>query len=201
MVKLLVGAPNTGVLWADIILSLIAFGIAVVALPSVFQTLWGRPNLELEFERTTEEARRMLAIFLKNPPVRSRMLKFLRVSRDTIQSLTGSYQVSESGSGKIVDPIRHALFFTDEELEPPPKQRIALPPTYSVGTSFPVVIWLDDSGGAMLAPDRLRDATPISPGLYLARIIMMVDGNKKQYERKFRVGQKADDLVWISPQG
>lgn len=194
-----IDAPGTGVLWADIIVSFIAFGIALVALPTVLQMFWGRPVLELEFSRAVEDRTRALVVFVKNPPVKSRLLKGLRVRRDTIQSLTASFRVSESGSRKVIAPILHALFYTDEELNPIARQRISLPPTYTVGTSFSVAVWKDDEEGTVLVPDRLRQPLRLNPGLYHVQVIMLVDGQQKRYERRFLVGERADDLVWVSP--
>lgn len=191
-------SPAAGLQWVDIVLSFIAFGIAIVALPTIFQMFWGRPTLEVEFTRATKDQQRMLGVFVRNPPVKFKPLKRLGIRRDSIQSLTASFQISEAGSGTVVASIREALFYTDEELEPVPRERISLPPTFSVATSFPVAMWMNDGKDVVVAPDRLRDVLSLQPGLYRAKITIMVDGEPSRYERKFVVGAKADDLVWAS---
>lgn len=192
-------SPAAGVQWVDVILSFTAFGIAIVALPTILQMFWGRPLLRVEFDRAVEDQERMLAVYLKNPPIKSRTLSRMGVRRESIQSLAASFQIAEVGSGRVLDPIRHGIFFTDEELEPRPKERVALPPTYSVATSFGVAKWMPDTNSVVVPPDRLRGALPLAAGYYLAKVVVMVDGEPKNYERRFKVGANPDDLVWTTP--
>jgi hypothetical protein len=182
--------------WVGIILA--AVGLAM-ATPSIFQKLWGRPILKHEFERGAEGKDRFLAVHLKNPPVRNRILRILGVRRDSIQSLTVSFRIIEYGSGKILDPVRQAILYSDEYVKDGGRYRIALPPTYSVGANFIIAIADADAKRVFVPQDRLRTHLLIPPGYYQVVIAFMVDGEPIKVIRQFKVGKKADDLVWAKP--
>lgn len=192
------GSPATSVQWVDIVLSFIAFGIAVVALPTIFQRLWGRAKLEVEFDRHAKDSERSLLIHLKNPPVKSQWGKRMGVSRDSIKSLAATTRISEAGSGKVVDPMRHMRIYPDDDLGGHGLSRISLPPTYSVGAGILVALWEPEQRVAKIPPDQLRDPLSLGAGYYRLEIVFLVDGEPERYQKHFKVGKTADDLVWGS---
>ena len=84
-------SPAPGVQWLDIILSFVAFGIAIVALPTIFERFWAQPLARADFDRVVDEEDRMFLVFLKNPPITNRVLRALRVRRRTVASLTVAF--------------------------------------------------------------------------------------------------------------
>jgi hypothetical protein len=98
----------------------------------------------------------------------------------------------------VLDPIRHAcLKSTDDPSDDHCSYRIVLRPTYSVGASFTVAFWDKETSKAVVLPDRLRPALPLSAGLYRASIIYTIDGDAVGEQRNFKVGHRGDDLKWI----
>jgi len=179
--------------WVGIILA--GVGLAM-ATPNIFQRILGRPILKIEFETGAQEAHRFLLVNLKNPPVTNKVLKMLGIKRDSIQSLTISFRVVEYGSGKVIDPVRQAIIYSDEYVKDTGRYRIALPPTHSVGANFMIAIADGETKQVFIPQDRLREHLLIPPGYYQVIIAFMVDGNPIKVIRQFKVGAKADDLIW-----
>lgn len=181
--------------WVGIVLA--GLGLAM-ATPSIFQMLWGRAVVKLQFDIYPEKSERALVAFFKNPPVNSRMLRMLGVKREIVQSLTAEIRISEAGSNTIIVPIRQLRIYSDDEPSDSGNNRIVLPPTYSVGASIMVAHWDNQQKQAVIPPARLRDPQPLGAGCYRADIIIIVDGDPRIISRQFVVGKEADDLIWAT---
>ena len=184
--------------WTDIVLSLVAFTLAVMAAPTILQMFGGRARLRCDFVRDVENGERALAVFLQNPRITNKVLRGLRVRRETIQSLTIAFSIAEAGAGEIIDPIRHARIFSNGDPDDSGSWRIALPPTLSVAASVLVARWDTQQNVAVVLPDRLRPPLILPPKQYRADITFSVDGEPTVLSRQFVVGTKADGLMWIS---
>ena len=101
--------------WAGLAVGAVGVIAFLMAIQPFMQFIWGRPKLEPEFERDAQGDNRLLIVYLKNPPVENRVLRALRVSRDSIQSLTVQFRVAEAGSGTVEIPNRQARIYTDDE--------------------------------------------------------------------------------------
>ena len=141
----------------------------------------------------------VLLIFLNNPPVQKRLLRILGVRRETVQSLTAEFRISEVGSGKVIVPIRQARIYSDDDPSDIGRGRIVLPPTYSVAASITIAKWDIGRNKVVILGDRLRGELQLNAGYYQADIIMFVDGIQHHITRRFVVGEKADDLIWVNP--
>jgi hypothetical protein len=182
--------------WIGIIVAGVALAMAT---PSIFQIFWGRAHLETEFHRHAENNDRALVIFLKNPPVKKRLLKLLRVKRESVQSITAEFSISEVGSNTIIVPIRHARIYSDDDPTDIGSNRIVLPPTFSVAASIAIAQWDNRENKAIIPGDRLRQSLLLGGGRYRADLIIFVDGDPQMLSRQFVVGEKGDDLIWIKP--
>jgi len=183
--------------WIGVILAGWALAMAT---PSIFQMFWGRPLVKVEFEReTTEGGGAVLLMFLSNPPVQKRILRRLGVRRETVQGLTASFRISELNGGKVLVPVRHPRIYSDDDSSDIGRNRIILPPTYSVAASIIVVRWDVKRNKAFILGDRLRKEYQLGAGYYQADIILFVDGDPQHISRRFVVGKKADDLIWANP--
>lgn len=181
-------------------ISIVFTGLAIaMAVPSLLQMIWGRACIETEFKVATRGNTRSILVFLKNPPVKNRVLKLLGVRRETVQSFTAEYRISEQGSKTIIDPIRVARLFSDEDTLEEGSNRIVLPPTYSVAACIGIGTWDDSIKRAVILEDRIRDSLLLSKGIYHLNIMMFLDGEPKEISRQLVVGSTADDLVWVKP--
>jgi len=173
--------------WVGIVLG--GGGLAM-AIPSIFQMLWGRPILKVVFENGVEESKRFLPVYLSNPPIKNRFLRTLGVRRETIQSITAQFRISELGSGKIVINSRQARIYSDDDPDDKGRFRTILPPTYSIAGCIMVASWVDKSREVVIPPDRLRKQLESIPeGTYLVQILFMVEGEKQEESRQFIVGK------------
>jgi hypothetical protein len=180
--------------WVGIIIA--GIGLAM-ATPSLLQMFWGRANVETEFEEYSEKLERCLLVFFKNSPVKSRLLRILGVKRETVQSLTAEIRISESGSNKIIVPIRQSRIYSDDNTESG-NNRIVLPPTHSMGANIVVAHWDNQLKKAIIPPDRRRKPLPLGEGSYRADILMIIDGEPRIISRLFIVGKDMDGLMWAS---
>lgn len=174
-----------------------AFGLAVMAAPTILQMFWGRARLRFDFDRYAQEGERALLVYLQNPRITNRVLRMLRVRRDAIQSLTVMFRIAEAGSGKIVDPIRHARIYSDDDPDDNGLSRVGLPPTLSTAASVVLVNWDIQESVVTVPPDRLRHILVLQPGQYRMYITFSIDGEPEVVSRDFVVGLKPDDLIWI----
>lgn len=168
----------------------------VMAAPTIFQMVWGRPLVRVRFDRGVEDGERLLPMYLENPPVKNRLIKRLGVRRQTVQSLTAQFQISEVGSRRIIVPIHQARIYADDDPTDAGRPRIALPPTFSVAACILLVRWDAQNNKAVIPEDRLRQPVPLEPGYYLANIVLLVDGEPQHFQHRFVVGRSADDLNW-----
>jgi len=178
--------------WVGIVLA----GVGIlIGSPTVFQMMWGRPKLSIEFENDAQGEHRSVIVFLKNLPVTG-LVKALGVRRETIQSLTASVQLSEVGSGRIIIPILQLRVYSDGDETDNGRERTTLPPTYSVGASIVLATWDVRNQQVIVPGSRAHRETPLPEGYYEAAILLFVDGEPNKLTRRFRVGQSADDLKW-----
>jgi len=182
--------------WVGIVLA--GWGIAM-ATPSVMQMVMGRPHLLVESYEYVQDDQKTLQVLLKNPPVRNPIWRLLGVRRDTLQSLTASYRIAERGSGTIVVPIRQARIYSDDDPADEGKNRIALPPTFSIAASILIAIWQPEKQKVFVPGERQKQPVELSNGLYKATIIFSVEGENKYVTGEFVVGDKRDELVWAKP--
>lgn len=171
----------------------------LVGLLTVLRMIWGRPRLNLRFEREAEELERFLAVHIENLPINSRLLKKMGIKRDTIQSLTVQFQLFEVGSGKKIIPIHQARIFSDDDPTEMGRWRISLPPTFSVAACIMVAKWDTTKNKATILPDRAREEQELEPGQYRIDFNFSVDGEPYIISRQFVTGKKADDLNWVKP--
>ena len=174
-------------------------GVSIImSVPTIFQMILGRAKVNTQFALNCDSGERQLGIFLHNPPITNCILnRLLGVNRESVQSLTIEYRISKGDTGEIIVPIRHARIYTDEDQNNLGRDRIMLPPTFSVGANVCIVYWDIKSNNAKIMPDRLRQPTVLPPGIYQAHIILLIDGLPRVINRQFVIGSKADDLLWV----
>ncbi len=168
--------------------------------PSVFQMVFGHPQLVSEYTRIVHNQDRSLGIFLKNPPLKEHsVLEKLGVRRETLQSLIVSFRISEVGSGRILIPIMQTRIFSDEDSDDKGRGRISLPPTFHSPASVMIAMWDDKNKKAMIPGDRIRQPALLSVGNYRVDVLLIPDGKPRKEYMHFIVGNTADELMWVLP--
>jgi hypothetical protein len=188
--------------WVGIVLA--AVGLLMGA-PSMLQMAIGRPKLLLDFDRIARDRERHLAIFLKNQQLgnplkwKKSIWRKLGIKRDTIESLTVSFRISEVGSGKILIPIMQARIYSNADPNELGTWRTTLPPTLSFETTVMVAMWDGNKKRAIVPGDKTKSSVELSAGIYEITVIIAVDGEPQKYSRQLIVGNTADDLTWVKP--
>ena len=183
-------------IWVQFVgLGLAVFGAVgvLLAAPTLLQIFFGGPKLNLRFDYEPEEG---LTVFLENLPAAKWLRRLAVVKRDTIQSLTVAFRIYHVEAKAVVVPIQQAIIHSDADSTENGRQRITLPPTYSVAATFLIAKWNPDSAKAEIPPARRRGPVPLMPGTYEAQIAVMVDGTPDVRVKLFSVGRSAADLNW-----
>ncbi len=188
--------------WVGIILA--GMGL-LMGIPSVLQMAMGRPKLILDFDRIVKDKERSLVLFLKNQqfgnPLEGKKSIWRKwgVKRDTIESLTVSFRISNTGTGEILIPIMQARIFSDADPNKLGTWRTTLPPTLTFETCAMVAMWNESKKKAIVLGDKTKPSVEIAKGIYTFSVFVAIDGDPQDYSRQFIVGDTADDLAWVKP--
>ena len=188
--------------WVGIVLA----GVGVLmGTPSILQMYMGKPKLLVEFDKIVKDRERNLAIFLKNQqfgnPLQGKksFWRKIGVKRDTIESLTVSFRVSNAGTGDILIPVMQARIFSDADPSKLGTWRTTLPPTLSFETCVMIVMWDESKKRAIVLGDQTKSSVELLKGIYAIIVTIAIDGEPRYYSRQFIVGDTADDLTWVKP--
>ena len=159
-------------IWVEFVgLGLTAFSAVGVflAAPTLLQLFFGVPKLNTRFDyEDSEDGHRLLVVFLENLPAAKWLRRWALVKRDTIQSLTATFQIYHVETGSVVVPVHQARIYSDDDPTDAGRGRITLPPTYSVAASIAVAKWNPNSGLTEVPPTRTHASVPLMPGTYEA---------------------------------
>jgi hypothetical protein len=181
--------------WAAFVVG--GLGIAMSA-PSIFVMIWGQPKVNVRIEKYIEGDEHLLPVYIENLPVKSRILRFLGVRRQSVQSLEATLRIHEVGSGVVLVPILHCPIYASDDNTDIGRGRITLPPTFSVAATILIAKWDGAHGKAVVPGDRLRTPITVGVGSYRAEIVLYIDGDPMRVTRTFMVGQNSAGLQWAS---
>ena len=99
--------------WA-LLLSVIALGISIMTLPTVFQMFGGRPSLETTLDEQQDGNSKVLRVKVANRQVKNRFLRLMGVVRESAD-IVGQLTVAEAGSGKIILESARMWLTTDTD--------------------------------------------------------------------------------------
>lgn len=182
--------PSAPWQWIGIILGILGFGLASMAIPTVLQMFFGRPQISIEFKEADFPETRALQCHIENEPIRSRVLRSLGVFRQSTH-ITVSISLYEQGTEKII--FKHAPL----EINCGQGNGIQIG---ELTSAWPVItapfVQRRDSTFAYLNSKKQID---IPPGYYFVKL-MVVAENKQCIikERKIHMGNHATELYWLS---
>lgn len=182
-------APSAPWQWIGLVGGLVALGLAVVTLPTVFQMIWGRPEVAVDFNTVADSDGVRLQCIIRNKPI-GRWLRLLRVVRSPA-TITADMSISEAGSGAILHeremlPMQHGI-----DGDGGKGARVAeLTATWPLLT-VPVV-WHD--GAAYFIKSKV--GVRLNAGVYLARLTISHEHGKCVFIKRLNVGRSSDELYW-----
>lgn len=183
-------SPPPWLEWSDIVLSIIAFGFAVVSLPTAFQMWWGKSSPSVEFRSDRIDPGKGLNIIITNSPIKNTFLKWMGVYRDTIHGLSASATITEHGTGRVVGELPLEINIVKGEA------------AFLVDLHAGMVAWVvpifhgSTSSTASLPPE---DGTELQPGRYECELKLSWSRGVVRTRRTFTAGNHADLTAWRRP--
>ncbi len=176
--------------WGDIVLSAVAFGLAVVTLPTAFQMWWGRPSLAVEFERERFDSGVGLCCRIRNAPVRNKLLSALGVVRETAHGVAANEIITESGSGKVL--VRRRLKISVEGADPTPSVDLHT----GIRAVALVVFQATDDASAVASPTTGEDSDILmGPGQYDCEVTVVCGNKNLTIHQEFVVCEGANSTL------
>jgi hypothetical protein len=174
-------------------LGIIGVGLALLALPTVFQMIWGRPRIEFEFEERTEDGKKVLACRIFNRAVKNPVLKFLKVRRE-VAHISAAYTVHNDATGNRIVSLTQPIFVTQRGHS----KEIELAPT--ITGALVGIVFANDQGvfAAEAAHGQSGDqpATLLPPGTYSVPLVVFCGEEPFSISRSFVVTQRPLDSYW-----
>ena len=178
------------------IISVIALAVAIMALPTVFQMIWGRPNIGVKFIDTTDKRahRKYLHCQIINYPIDNRLLQKLGVYRRPIDDVNIFFSVEDIETHKMVVTDIMATIYTTQNAKP--MISVSLPVS-NIPAMINLVEARDDGYTNTIANYEAKNIQ-LPVGKYCANIRVYTSEKETEYRRNFVVGSKQEDLHWDS---
>ena len=178
--------------WTDVVVSIIAFGLAVMTLPTVFQMRWGRPSLSIECERGRFDPGVGLNCRIENVHVKSKLLSMLGVVRETAYAVKVSARIRESGSGKTLSQTIPNINVEGA----PPSSRADLHPGVP---AFALLVFQGQDAVAVVCPPKDDGSeTVLSPGEYNCEVTVTCGAKSSKVQTTFFVENNANHTLRIT---
>jgi len=178
------------VLWAFII-SIIALGVALMALPTVAQMVWGKPVINLSFESRMEGNQRILFCQLTNPPIENKILRMAGVYRRQIDSISVLYSIKDTNTSEIMVEDVICDIYSAHDV---PKSAISLPSSIIPSRVDLVQAGLNGTART-IAPHQAKNIE-LPVGKYRATVIIETSENEKEFSHSFLVKKEAETITW-----
>jgi hypothetical protein len=177
-------------------ISVIALVLAMIALPPVFQMVWGRPNVDVIFSDSKDESnqRKYLHCQIVNLPLENRLLQKLGVYRRPIDDVHAFFSVEDIKTHKIVVIDIMASIYTTQNAE----QMISVSlPASTIPALINLVEARNDGYTNTIAHYEAKNIK-LPVGEYRAFIRVKTSEKEREFRRNFFVGNKQEDLHWDS---
>ena len=176
--------------WSDVVLSLIAFGLAVVTLPTAFQMWWGKPRIEVNFEKCRVHGGASLVCIVRNRPVDNRILRSLGVRSSPANRIGVFSSIRTSGTKALVGQGRSGI-----NVENVDKSHLV---DLYAGTKAWVILVIHNDDGSSAKINTLGNQKDISvePGEYEYEFKLQWGENSIKKMKHFYVGKRPDETNW-----
>jgi len=169
----------------------IALGLAAIAMaiPPLFQMLFGRPRLSFEADDFTGPEGRILVIAIKNAPVANKFLRALGVERETGE-VSAFFDIQEQGTGKLIARSVTGLMQTTNLRE------VGLLARSMPGFTAAVTVISTRQGHAQIVDANPEKIAPLPVGHYIAHIAVVRGQDTYRIDQTFRVAQVDHETIW-----
>jgi len=175
--------------WA-LCISILAFALSLIALPTALQMFYGRPNIHTSYGVTPVNGQLHLVCTLQNVPIKNKFLKALGIRRETAESVRANYTIADE-TGKIIADnviaaIRH-IFEGDFEGKVNLKLEASIPAS-DIYTDFALAYYARGMVG--LVGDDYHPNTILPIGKYTASIKIKIAEKEIEETKHFVVEEK-----------
>jgi hypothetical protein len=177
-----------------LILGIIGTVLGLVALPTVFQMFWGRPNITIDFDSRDfgERHAEVLRCRVFNSPVSGRLLRKMGITR-SVAHIFVTFTVREVGTNRPI--IENVL--TTKQIQEGAHSTITLQPSL-MPKVFPLVtIESGGESGFVLREGSKRDSD-LEVGIYKAIVSVSAAEKNFQASRQFTIGRSLEECYWKS---
>ena len=172
-----------------LIISITALVVAVMALPTVLQMVWGRPRISLDLGLDKIDGGVVFECKIWNDPITNKFLKALHVRRMAAEDPTALFDVKALGSDRNTS-CEHMARIRD--FSGRYAQRVSLPCS-PIGASFGIA-YKRDNQPAKLFPDAANAILDV--GKYMVSIGVIVDYTGIRKESVFEVNNAEPYFHW-----
>lgn len=176
--------------WVALILGLVAL---MVTIPHI---IWGAPKIRVGFSFNSIDHTEYFTCEIFNEPITSRILKLLRVRRDTAPEITAFFTIEDRGSKREVFRASH-LVETKTQTNVV-AERVSLPPS-SLPAAFPIALVSkgDNQVRVYYRPADDEAELQILPvGDYTVRVELGVGGEIRKISRHLIVQTNYPFAYW-----
>jgi hypothetical protein len=169
----------------------VALGVAAIAMaaPPLFQMFFGRPKLRFEASDFTGPDGRILVMAIKNPPVRSRILRALGVERE-YGDVISFFDIQELGTGKIIAKDIRGQMQTVHLREFGLQGRSM--PGFTVG----LTVLCTRDGRASIVSGHPEEWKELPPGYYIAHMAVFRGQDIYKVDQRFQVSAIDHETIW-----
>ncbi|MFC1909629.1 hypothetical protein ACFLXD_07320 [Chloroflexota bacterium] len=89
---------------AAFIISIVALVVALMALPTVAQMIWGKPNLSLDFEDRVGEGGKVMVCKIFNLPIKNRLLRKIGVRTTVAEGIIAHFEIKVANTDEVIYP-------------------------------------------------------------------------------------------------
>ncbi|HEY4374895.1 MAG TPA: hypothetical protein VGN52_23440 [Burkholderiales bacterium] len=171
--------------------------VAIMALPSVFQMLWGRPQINFELASRMENGASVLCCKLFNQPIKNRILIWMGVKRESA-NIYGAYKIWNVEAGRFVfTDVIQPLLVTQEDNA----IHLELRPGV-LGAAFAVICVAEGNAYVVQNEKQIKNpeiekGTVLSPGNYRVPIIIFCGEAKFIKSAEFVITADPMNSYWI----
>ena len=185
-------SPPPWLEWSDIVLSIIAFGFAVVSLPTAFQMWWGKSYPSVEFRSRRIDPGTGLEIIITNRPIKNTFLKRMGVYRETIHGLSASATITEHGTGRLVGELPLKINIVKGEAA-------FLVDLHAGMMAWAVPIFHGGTSSMASLPPEEGTEPKLQPGRYECQLELSWSRGVFRTRRTFTAGNHTDRTFWRRP--
>jgi hypothetical protein len=159
-----------------------------MAVQPFIQFIWGRVKLTAELDAKDEDdGSRNLTCWIYNWPINNKVLKFLKLKRDTANAVTIECTIKDirTKTNIIKNKLLEIITAKTEGLE------VSLPS--SVNPAWVELIKTNKDGKTILVDD---DSIVFKPGKYALQLKILYDGELLLQRAYFSVGNAPHELYW-----